>query len=120
MAEDIFKQVCDAITKGAQPNVLIVLLATELKEQHAEIARLRLLMEHEETVRTKKLHRVVPVKQNSFLRGSVMKAGDRVIRTGMGEGTIQHTVKTRAYVRFDTGECKWFLMSVLRRVQKTA
>lgn len=117
--------------KGSGPHELyevysfIDTLADELKEQHGEIAKLRLLLEHEEIVRTKKLHRVVPAKQNSFLRGSVMKVGDRVfcgVPLMGNSGTIIQTDEAggRARIDFDSGKKLWKKFSEIHRTQKTA
>ena len=76
---DIVEVVRKAIAfKNASPESLALMLAEELQEQRKQIAELRLLLDHEERVRSEKLHRVTPVKSHSFLRGTVYKKGDRV------------------------------------------
>ena len=93
-------------------------LATELKEQRQEIAKLRVLLEHEETVRSKKLHRETPVKSQSFLRGSKLQKGDRVYSTQREgyAGTIVNVDGSRVHVKFDDDLLLWRKMSDLRRV----
>src|ERR1039458_1511557 len=93
-------------------------IALAVHEQRQEIAKLRVLLEHEETVRSKKLHRETPVKSQSFLRGSKLQKGDRVYSTQRQgyAGTIEGVDGSRAHVKFDDGLLLWRKMSDLRRV----
>lgn len=108
----------DEVIAAASPDSILGVLACELREQRKEIAKLRVLLEHEETVRSKKLHRETPVKTQSFLRGSNLQKGDRVYSTQRQgyAGTIEAVDGSRVHVKFDDGLLLWRKMSDLRRV----
>jgi hypothetical protein len=113
-------EVIDQLERQDETVVLWLLpIALEVKEQRQEIAKLRVLLEHEETVRSKKLHRETPVKSQSFLRGSTLHKGDRVMVEGR-TGTVENVDGTRVNVVHDqmsnvVGRVRWYKASQVKR-----
>jgi|ERR1039458_296448 hypothetical protein len=100
-------------------------IALEVKEQRQEIAKLRVLLEHEETVRSKKLHRETPVKSQSFLRGNTLHKGDRMrVTAEKATGTIDQVDGNRVklvFVACEGGEyARWYKRTELERVASVA
>jgi len=97
----------------------------EVKEQRQEIAKLRVLLEHEETVRSKKLHRETPVKSQSFLRGNTLHRGDRMrVTAEKATGTVDHVDGGRVKLVFVTSKdgeyARWYKRTELERVASVA